>query len=118
MAAPVLDAACIVVFVALGRDRHDIDQGFDWWFTVLWPLLLGWFAVALAVALYTRRSGQWFALLTTLGAGIVVASFFRGTFTDRPYVGIFTVVAVAFIGLTTFGWRGVVALLGARRTAT
>ena len=116
--APVIDAACIVVFVALGRDRHDIDQGFDWWFTVLWPLFVGWFAVALAVRLYTQRAGRWTALLVTLAAGIVVASLFRGTFTDRPYAGIFTIVAVAFIGLTTFGWRAVAGLVAGRRATT
>jgi hypothetical protein len=116
--APILDAACIVVFVALGRDRHGIDQGVDWWFTVLWPLFLGWFSVALAVRLYTRRSSRWSALLVTLAVGIAVASLFRGTFTDRPYVGIFTIIAVVFIGLTTFGWRAAAGLLAARRPIT
>jgi Protein of unknown function (DUF3054) len=109
--APVLDALCIFVFVLVGRGRHEIDEGIGWFFTVLWPLYLGWFAVALATKLYTRVSGIWTALGVTWLGGIAVASLFRGTFTDRPYVGIFTVIAIAFIGLTTFGWRLVAALI-------
>jgi hypothetical protein len=116
--APLIDALCIVALVAFGRDHHDIDEGIGWWLTILWPLLLGWFAAAVATRLYTRNAGRWLALLATLVAGILVGSFFRGAFTDRPYLGIFTIVSAGFLTLTTVGWRAVAALIVGRRPAT
>jgi hypothetical protein len=109
--APVLDALCVFLFVFVGHGRHEVTEGVGWYVTVLWPLYLGWFSVAVATNLYGRTRGTWAALLVTWLGGIAIASLFRGTFTDRPYVGIFTLVAVGFIGLTTFGWRAVAALV-------
>jgi hypothetical protein len=109
--SPVVDALCIFVFVLVGRGRHEIHEGIRWFLTVLWPLYVGWFAVALATRLYTRRSGLWLALVVTWLGGIGIAALLRGAFTDRPYVSIFTVIAIAFLGLTTFGWRLVAALI-------
>ena len=111
--APALDAACIVVFVLIGRDSHGIHQGLSWFVTVLWPLLLGWFVVAVAAHLYTRRSGSWRALAITWVGGVVVASLLRGTFTDRPYADVFTIILLTFLGALTFGWR-----FGARAVST
>jgi hypothetical protein len=115
-AAPLVDAACIVAFVVLGRDRHGIHQGVGWFATVLWPLFLGWFSVALLTRVYTRRAEVWNALTLTLFGGIAVAAVLRGTFTDRPYASVFTIIALAFLGLTTFGWRAVVGAVRARRS--
>jgi hypothetical protein len=115
--APLLDAACIVTFVLIGRGRHDIDEGIGWFFTVLWPLFAGWYGVALLVKLYTRTAGIWGALAITWIGGLAVMSVLRGAFTDRPYGGIFTVVAVGYIGLTAFGWRAAAALITRRRAA-
>lgn len=109
--APVLDALCIVAFVVIGRGRHDIDEGVSWFLTVLWPLGVGWFGVALLVRLYTRVDRLWASLAVTWLAGLLVASLLRGAFTPRPYFSIFTVIAVAFLGLTTFGWRLVAAAI-------
>jgi hypothetical protein len=113
--APVVDALCILVFVLLGRGRHEIDEGAGWFFTVLWPLYVGWFAVALIARLYTRRSWIWLALAVTWLGGIAIAALLRGAFTDRPYVSIFTVIAIGFLGLTTFGWRLIAALVARSR---
>jgi len=113
--APVLDAACIAAFVLVGRGRHNIDEGASWFVTVLWPLFAGWLGVALLVRLYTRTDAVWSALAITWLGGLFVASLLRGTFTDRPYFGIFTIIAVAFLGLTAFGWRALAALLARRR---
>jgi len=113
----VFDAACIVAFVAAGRDSHGIDQGVSWFLTVLWPLFLGWFGVALAARLYTRRAGSWSALAVTLLGGVVVDAVCRGAFTGRPYLSVFTVIAVVFLGLTTFGWRAVAVAVTRRRGA-
>ena len=113
--APVLDALCIVVFVLVGRGRHEIHEGIGWFVRVLWPLFAGWFGVALLSGLYTRVSRVWLALVVTWLGGITVAALLRGTFTDRPYVSIFTVIAIVFLGLTTFGWRAIAALIMRRR---
>jgi hypothetical protein len=118
--APLLDALAIVSFVLVGAGRHNVHEGIGWFLTVCWPLFLGWFAVALAVRLYTRAGGVWLSLLVTLAAGVAVAAVFRGAFTDRPYVSIFTVIAYAYLGLVTFGWRAIWALVTrtrARRAA-
>lgn len=115
--APLIDAAIIVAFVVLGRRRHGIDEGAQWFLTVLWPLFVGWFGVALLARLYTRDSGIWGALAITWLAGLAVMSILRGTFTDRPYVGIFTVIAVVFIGALAFGWRAVASVARRRRSA-
>jgi hypothetical protein len=101
--------------VLVGRGRHDIHEGAGWFVTVLWPLYVGWFAVALATRLYTRRNGIWLALVVTWLGGIAIAALLRGAFTDRPYVSIFTVIAIAFLGLTTFGWRLIAALIARSR---
>jgi hypothetical protein len=116
--APVADAVVIVLFVVFGRRRHDIDEGVSWFLTVLWPLLVGWFGVAVLVRLYVREAGIWTALTVTWIGGLAVMCVLRGTFTDRPYVGIFTVIAIGFIGALTFGWRAVAALVARRRAAT
>jgi hypothetical protein len=113
--SPVIDALCILVFVLVGRGRHEIHEGVGWFFTVLWPLYVGWFAVALATRLYTRQSGIWLALVVTWLGGIAIAALLRGAFTDRPYVSIFTVIAIAFLGLTTFGWRLIAAFIARSR---
>jgi hypothetical protein len=105
--APLADAVCIIAFVVVGRGHHDIDEGVGWFLTVLWPLYAGWFGVALLARLYTRATGGWAALAVTIGGGVLVASLLRGTFTDRPYFGIFTVIAIAFLAVTTFAWRAV-----------
>jgi hypothetical protein len=39
----------------------------------------------------------------------------RGTFTDRPTVSIFTVVFVAWMLLTAYGWRLIGRYVSARR---
>lgn len=107
--APILDSLCIITFVLAGKNRHDIDEGLDWFFTVAWPIFAGWFAIALVTRLYTRREGMWLALVITWLAGITLAALLRGTFTDRPYVGIFTIIAFGYLGLTAFGWRAIAA---------
>ena len=115
--APVLDLACLCLFVFFGGRRHDdLNEGFGWFLEVLWPIALGWAVIALLTGLYTRTgAGMWLALLVTLFGGIAITQVIRYTVQDRPWIGIFTAVAIGFIGLTTFGWRGVAHLLGRRR---
>jgi len=117
--APVLDLACLAAFVAVGGRRHDdLNEGFGWFLEVLWPIVVGWAVIALLTGLYTRTGvGMWVALFVTLFAGIAITQVIRYTVQDRPWIGIFTAVAIGFIGLTTFGWRGVALLVRRLRPA-
>jgi hypothetical protein len=85
---------------------------------VLWPIVVGWAVIALLTGLYTRTgAGMWAALVVTLFGGIAVTQVIRYTVQDRPWIGIFTAVAIGFIGLTTFGWRAVALLVRRWRPA-
>jgi hypothetical protein len=117
--APALDAVCLVVFVAIGREQHDLDStGVGWFLTVLWPLAVGWIVGALVTRVYTRAEWWWLRLVGTVAIAALLDAVLRGTFTDRGYLSVFTIVLFLFNCLTTFAWRAV--WLGAarvRRTA-
>jgi Protein of unknown function (DUF3054) len=101
----VADAACLAVFVLLGRQSHDLTSGFTWYLTVLWPFLLGWFAAAAAIRLYTSWPNRSIALAATWVAGTAIALLLRATITQRATPIAFIIVAYAFIALLVFGWR-------------
>ena len=111
--APILDLACLSLFVFFGGRRHDdLNEGFGWFLEVLWPIALAWAVVALLTGLYTRTgAGMWLALVVTLFGGIAITQVIRYTVQDRPWIGIFTAVAIGFIGFTTFGWRAIAVLV-------
>jgi hypothetical protein len=112
--APVLDAVCLVVFVAIGREQHDLDStGVGWFLTVLWPLAVGWIVGALVTRVYVRSDWWWLRLVGTVAVAAVLDALLRGTFTDRGYLSVFTIVLFLFNCLTTFAWRAV--WLGAAR---
>jgi len=113
--APVLDLACLVSFILVGAGRHNIDEGAGWFLTVLWPIAVGWYGVALLVRLYTRDDRWALRLVVTIAAGTLVMSVLRGAFTDRPWVSVFTVVYLAWMVLTAYGWRLIGGALRTRR---
>jgi hypothetical protein len=115
--APLADLVCIVTFIFAGAGRHNIDEGAGWFFTVLWPIAVGRYGVALLTRLYTSTDRWPVRLLVTIGAGTVVMSVLRGGFTDRPWVSIFTVIFLAWMLATTFGWRWIVNAISSRRSA-
>jgi DUF3054 family protein len=100
-----VDAACLAVFVVLGRESHDLSSGIAWYLTVLWPFLVGWFAAAAAVHLYVLWPNRWTALAATWVAGTAIALVLRSLITGRASPLAFIIVAYAFIGLTVFSWR-------------
>ncbi|MGA8360351.1 MAG: DUF3054 domain-containing protein [Candidatus Dormiibacterota bacterium] len=103
-----VDAVCLALFVALGRASHDISSGIAWYVTVLWPFLVGWFVVALALRLYTSPLDRRLMLAGTWVAGIALALGLRAAVTQRSTPISFIIVTYIFIGVTTFGWRLVV----------
>jgi hypothetical protein len=114
--APLFDLICITSFVVIGGRNHgELSNGIGWFLGVLWPFLVGWFGVALLARLYREPDRLWRALAVTWVGGVVVAQVLRGAFTDRPWISTFTIVALIYLGLTTFGWRLVATLVARRR---
>jgi len=113
--APVFDLLCIVSFILVGAGRHNINEGAGWFFTVLWPIAVAWYGVALLTRLYTTADRWALRLIVTIGVATVVMSLLRGTFTDRPWVSVFTIVFVAWMLLLGFGWRWIARLISQRR---
>ena len=113
---PVIDALCLIVFVAAGRQSHDLQVGASWFFVVAWPLLAGWFLTALVARLYVRSDHAWLRLAATVVVGVAIALLLRATVTHRDTPVAFVVVAYVFITALTAGWRLVfVGVLAARR---
>lgn len=114
---PVIDLLCILAFVVIGRDRHQVSAGAYWVFRVWWPLALGWSVAALATRLYTRGDRMWVRLAGTIVGGVLLGGIFRWAFTQRVAYSVFTVVALVFLSLVTFGWRLIARLVARRRGA-
>jgi hypothetical protein len=100
-----VDAVCLALFVALGRASHDISSGIAWYLTVLWPFLVGWFVVAIALRLYRSPLDRWVILACIWVAGCTLGLGLRAAVTHRNTPIAFIIVTYIFIGLTTFGWR-------------
>ena len=102
--APILDLACLCVFVLLGRESHGVDGG-PWWFlTVLWPFVAGWFAAALALRVYPSPARLQRVVATAL-IGTAAGLLARAVVTHRDVPPAFIGVALGFIVLSTVGWR-------------
>ena len=112
---PILDLACLITFVLAGAGQHDVDQGFGWFLTVLWPLALAWFGISLVVRLYVSTDRRWVRFAVTVIAGALLHAVLRWAFTDRPLVSVVTVVLAAWLVLTAGGWRALGRLLERRR---
>jgi Protein of unknown function (DUF3054) len=104
--APAIDAAFLILFVAIGRDQHHLGgTGVKWYLTVLWPLAVGWIVGALVMKLYTRVDHAWLRLLGTIAIGVFLQAILRAAFTGRPWFSVFSIVSFIFLSLVTFGWR-------------
>ena len=93
LAVSVGAVICLEGFVVIGRGSHGIGSGLSWFFTVLWPFLAGWFAVAVVVRLYTAGSKPWLRLGATWSLGVAAALVLRAVFTHRESLSTFTIVA-------------------------
>lgn len=111
--AAAVDGACLVVFVLLGRSSHGLNGGSNWFLTVLWPFVVGFYAAALVTGLYRAATHPWRRAAATVTLGVVLALLVRVTATSRSTPVVFGVVAFSFLMLTILGWR-VAARLAAR----
>ena len=103
--AAAVDGVCLVVFVLLGRSSHGLNGGSNWFLTVLWPFVVGWYAAALVTHLYRTTTRPWRRAAATVTLGVVLALLVRVTATSRSTPVVFGVVAFSFLMLTTVGWR-------------
>jgi hypothetical protein len=101
----LVDAVCIVVFVALGRGSHSEGAAITGTLFVAAPFLI---AAAIGWIVQTRRwsdalSRRFFAVLwaTTLVVGMLL----RRTVFDRGIAVAFVIVAGLFLALFLGGWR-------------
>ncbi len=115
----IVDAACVVAFVALGRGAHDEGGAIDGTITVAAPFLIGLAAAWLARLSPTgarfgnpmsHRFGV-VAWLTTLVVGMVL----RRTVFGRGTAIAFVIVATLFLALLLVGWRAAARWARSRR---
>ena len=109
----VVDALFVLVFVLIGRASHDENP-------VLGALVTYWpFLVALVVGWVVARA--WKAPLAVLRSGVtiwiatVVIGMVLRALSDQGVQVSFVIVTSIVLGFFLLGWRGIVALVAARR---
>jgi hypothetical protein len=115
--AVLIDACCVILFVAIGRSAHHHGESAGGLASTAWPFLAG-LAVGLLVTRAWRRPaaivpaglGAW---LGTVGVGMLLRVM-AGQGTALAFIG----VALAFLGLFLLGWRVVAAGAARWRAAT
>ena len=108
LVALLADAACVVVFAAIGRASHDESGGLAALWTTAWPFLagcaLGWLASRAwrsPTAMMPTGVAVW---LSTVAAGMALRGV-TGAGTAVSFVAVATIVLALFI----VGWRMLVA---------
>ena len=114
--AVVLDVACVLVFVIIGRDSHAKGESLAGIASTAWPFLaglaFGWLAARAwrqPVRLWPAGVGAW---LGTVALGMLLRVV-SGQGTAPAFIG----VALAFLGLFLLGWRLLARLAVASRVA-
>jgi Protein of unknown function (DUF3054) len=109
-AAGILDACCVLAFVAIGRASHHDGDSLAGLASTAWPFLAG-----LAAGWLVTRAWRRPAAIVPAGLGawlgtVVIGMLLRvvaGQGTAPAFIG----VALAFLGLFLLGWRAVAAAL-------
>lgn len=118
VAAPLIDAVCILVFVLLGRRNHDEGEAAAGVLKTAAPFLIG-AAVAWAASVRLwRPPTSWRLGLAVWVGTLVIGMVLRRTAFDKGTAPSFVVVATLFLGLFLLGWRLVARWLTGRRTVT
>ena len=115
----IVDAACVVAFVALGRGSHDEGGAIGGTLAVAAPFLIGlavaWLArlAPLSVRLGSSMSHRFgvIAWLTTLVVGMAL----RRSIFGRGTAIAFIIVATLFLALLLVGWRAAARWARSRR---
>jgi hypothetical protein len=116
-AAILLDVCCVLAFVVIGRASHGEAASIAGLARTAWPFMSG-----LAAGLLVTRAWRRPAAVVPTGIGVWLATVAIGMLL-RVVSGqgtnvTFTLVALAFLGLFTLGWRviarGAASVRGAR----
>ena len=103
----VVDALCIVIFVAIGRKNHDEGEAATGIFRVAAPFLMaavaGWIASQAWKKPYELRTGA-IVWLTTIVVGMLLRRFVFDDGTATAFIIVATVFLCAFLN----GWRALV----------
>ncbi|HEX2312513.1 MAG TPA: DUF3054 domain-containing protein [Thermomonospora sp.] len=114
--AGALDAASVVVFVAIGRASHEESGGVAGFAGTAWPFLL-----ALAAGWAVLRAWRAPADLVPAGVGIWLVTVAGGmalrAVSGQGTAAAFVVVATLFLAMELLGWR-LVARFAARTAGT
>ena len=117
-AAFLIDAACVLLFVVIGRKSHDEGGALTGTARVVAPFLIalvaGWVGVRrLRPPATNLRFGTvvWF---TTVALGMVLRRFVF----SKSTAGTFIIVAAVFLGVLLLGWRVLTELVQRRRAST
>lgn len=114
--ALAVDLAMIVLFAAMGRASHDEGSAVGGTLLVAAPFLIGYVVAAAVTRLdrtplsITRAALTWFP-------AIVLGMLLRRFVFDRGTAVAFVIVAFVTTGVLIVGWRCLVALIRASRTA-
>jgi Protein of unknown function (DUF3054) len=110
---PVLDAAALVAFAAVGMLSHDRALFLAGFVRDALPLLGAWFAVAFAFGAYRRQSFR--RLLLTWAIAVPLAVVVRGVALGRhadAMQAAFLATSMAFTLLLVLGFRGLASRFG------
>ena len=119
-AAPIIDVACVLVFVLIGRRNHDEGEALVEVLRTLAPFLIGLTAGWALLARTARRGVAWRSGIVVWASTVVVGLVLRRFAFERGTAPSFVVVATLFLGLFLVGWRLLVARFsswGHRRAA-
>lgn len=107
-AGMLIDACCVIAFVAIGRASHHHGESLGGVASTAWPFLAG-LAIGLLVTRAWRRPGA--IVPTGLGAwlGAVAVGMLLRVVAGQGTAAAFIAVALAFLGLFLLGWRAVAA---------
>jgi hypothetical protein len=99
-----LDVLVVVIFVAIGRDSHELDQSAADLVEVAVPFLIG-VGVGWGVMRAWRRPVAMVTGAGVLAATVIVGMALRRLVFDDGIAATFILVATAFLGLGILGWR-------------
>jgi peptidoglycan/LPS O-acetylase OafA/YrhL len=100
----VLDAACLIVFVLIGRASHGEGETAGGIATTAWPFLCGLLAGWLAARAWLRPAASLRSGVVVWLATVVVGMALRAVSGQGVAVA-FVIVALLFLGALLVGWR-------------
>ncbi len=102
--AAVIDAVCVLVFVAIGRRNHDEGTAIGAVFSVAAPFLIA-LAVAWAGSRAWRAPQDLRTGIAVWATTVAVGLALRRQVFDHGIATPFVIVAMLFLGFALLGWR-------------